>query len=120
MMSRERLPMLRAPTVRRAARLAEEIGVSVRARERGGFTWEVLKLGSVGALPEWQRKRRDAYLARATKNGSARYPIVHARGVWRGYLTRYGLALACWAYSPDPSATRRALSLEESKASVID
>ena len=113
MTSNERLPTLRAPTVARAAALADLIGVSERARAPGGYTWEVLKLGSVGALPEFQRRRRDGYLARATDHGEPRNPIVHADGPYRGLLTRYGLALACWAYSPDPAATRRALLLEE-------
>jgi hypothetical protein len=113
MISNERLPTLRAATVARAAALADLIGVSERARARGGYTWEVIKLGSVGSMPEFQRRRRDGYLTRATDNGKPRNPIVHADGPYRGFLTRYGLALACWAYSPDPAATRRALALEE-------
>ena len=112
MTSSKRLPTLRAQTVAKAAAIAAEIGVSERARARGGYTWEVLKLGSVGALPEFQRRRRDGYLARATDNGRPRSPVIHTSGPDKGLLTRYGLALACWAYSPDPEATRRALARE--------
>jgi len=116
-----RLPLLHAPTIRKAAKLAAYLGVSERARAPGGFTHEVLKLGKVSALPEWQRKRRDAYLARATKRGAPRYPIVKTSGLYDGFLTRYGLALACWGYAPDPQKTRQALDRElKVLASVID
>ena len=113
MVTMTRLPLLHANTVRRAATIAARLGVSERARSRGGITWEILKLGRSSALSSVARKRRDAYLARATDKGKARHPIVHQSGPDRGLLTRYGLALACWAYSPDPAATRRALLLEE-------
>jgi hypothetical protein len=113
------LPMLSVRTVARAAELAAPIGVSSAARAPGGYTHELIKLGSSSALSENYRRRREGYLARSTDKGRPRHNIVHTDGPDRGLLTRYGLALACWAYSPDPAATRRAITLEENRSGPL-
>jgi hypothetical protein len=104
-----RYPYLSVDSVRKAARLAADSDVSVEARKKGGFTYEYIKVGGSLGLSKTYKARRAAYLARATDNGKPRHPLINPND---GYLTRYGLSLLCWAYSPQADKTRAALNKE--------
>lgn len=82
--------------------LAEELGVSEVARSRRGFLTALRQAGSVTALPEKWRKRREAFIARHMAQVDAR-----GEGLWNhdGTPTRRHLALIMWAYSPTKNPT---------------
>lgn len=107
-------PWLSLPVTEAAARAAASRGVSAVARAPGGFLPAYRKAGGVPARMQTLRhssgqswsSRRDGFIARHMAQADVLWEWVGGEE----RPTRRHLALAVWAYSPDPGRLRRWLS----------
>lgn len=90
--------------VEAAARAAARRGVSKVARSRDGFLAQFRASGR--RMHPWWKARRAAFIARHFAQVIRRGEPLYDKG---GRPTRRHLALAVWAFSPDPRGLARSL-----------